>query len=77
MKKIRIRECDWCHANIQLNGRYADPFVINGEHKIFCKIHTIGKEPEKDFMQDYLDDLKNKAPAIPLPNTIYKSDFYS
>ena len=77
MKKIRIRECDWCHSGIQLNGRYADPFVINGEHKIFCKIHTIGKEPEKDFMQDYLDDLKNKAPVIPLPNTIYKSDFYS
>ena len=77
MKKLRIRECDWCHANIQLNGRYADPFVINAEHKIFCKIQTTGKEPEKDCMQDYLDDKKNKAPFIPLPNTIYKSDFYS
>lgn len=77
MKKLRIRECDWCHANIQLNGRYADPFVINAEHKIFCKIHTPGKEPVKDCMQDYLDDLKNKAPIIPLPNTIFKSDFYS
>ena len=77
MKKIRIRECDWCHSGIQLNGRYADPFVINAEHKIFCKIQTPGKEPEKDCMQDYLDNLKNKAPVIPLPNTIYKSDFYS
>ena len=77
MKKLRIRECDWCHDDIKINGKDADPFVINAGYKIFCKIHTPGKEPEKDCMQDYLDDLKNKPPVIPLPNTIYKSDFYS
>ena len=53
--KLRIRECDWCGKDIQVNGKNADPFVINAERKIFCKVHYKGFEPDKDCMQDYLN----------------------
>ena len=33
----------------------ADPFVINAERKIFCKVHYKGFEPDRDCMQDYLN----------------------
>ena len=55
MKLTRIRECNWCKRDIQITGKYADPFVINGERKIFCKVHYKGYEPDKDCMQDYLN----------------------
>ena len=58
MKRIRIRECDWCKADIITTGKYANSFVINGERKIFCKIHYKGYEPDKDCMQDYLNHNK-------------------
>ena len=53
--KLRIRECDWCKKDIQVNGKNADPFVINAERKIFCKVHYKGFEPDRDCMQDYLN----------------------
>ena len=55
MKLIKIRECDWCKRDIQITGKNADPFVINGERKIFCKLHYKGFEPDRDCMQDYLN----------------------
>ena len=55
MKRIKTRECDWCKADIVTTGKYADPFVINAEHKIFCKVHYKGFEPDRDCMQDYLN----------------------
>ena len=35
------------------NEPNSDPYVINLEHKYFCKIHTIGKEPFKDCLDEY------------------------
>ena len=58
MKLTRIRECNWCKKDIQITGKYADPFVINGERKIFCKVHYKGFEPDRDCMQDYLNHNK-------------------
>ena len=77
MKQIYVRQCDWCKTELVLNGKDSDSYVVNAEYKIFCKIHTPGEEPEKDCLRDYVEDSKNKAPIIPLPNTIYKSNFYS
>jgi hypothetical protein len=76
-KTIFSKQCDWCKTELTLNGKESDTYVINAERKIFCKIHTPGKEPEKDCMRDYVEDCKKKAPIIPKPNTIYKSPFWS
>ena len=76
-KTIFSSKCDWCKTELILNGKESDTYVINAERKIFCKIHTPGEEPEKDCMRDYVEDSKNKTPIIPLPNTIYKSPFWS
>ena len=48
-----LRQCDWCGDDIQTTHPNSDPYVINAEHKIFCKIHTPGKEPFKDCLEDY------------------------
>ena len=77
MKKIFVKQCDWCKTELQLSGKESDTYVINAERKIFCKIHTPGEEPEKDCLRDYVEDIKNKTPIIPKPNTIYKSPFWS
>ena len=77
MKHIYVRKCDWCKTELVLNGKDSDSYVVNAERKTFCKIHTPGEEPTKDCLRDYVEDNKNKAPIIPLPNTIYKSNFYS
>ena len=76
-KTIYSKQCNWCKTELILNGKESDGYVVNAEHKIFCKIHIPGKEPEKDCMIDYVEDCKKKIPIIPLPNTIYKSYFYS
>ena len=68
-KSVMAYQCDWC-------SNTTESFVVNGEHKHFCLYQTPGHPPIKDCMQEYLDDLK-KNPIIPLPNTIYKSNFYS
>ena len=70
MKHIYVRKWDWCKTELVLNGKNSDSYVVNAERKTFCKIHTPGEEP-------VVEDSKNKIPIIPLPNTIYKSDFYS
>jgi len=61
MKKVRVRSCDWCNHNIQTTGKYADPFVINAERKIFCKVHYKGHEPDRDCMSEYLKNNKEKT----------------
>ena len=76
-RSIFAKKCDWCKTELILNGKESDTYVVNAEKKIFCKIHTLGKEPEKDCMRDYVEDCKKKAPIIPKPNTIYKSPFWS
>ena len=48
MLKVRVRACDWCNRDIEVNGKNADPYVINAERKIFCKVHYKGHEPERD-----------------------------
>ena len=63
-------KCDYC-------GKITDIFIVNAEHLKFCRHQYPGHKPTKDCMTDYLQDPKNKTPIIPLPNTIYKSDFYS
>jgi hypothetical protein len=76
-KTIFSEQCYWCKTELILNGKEADSYVVNAEHKHFCKIHTPGKEPEKDCMNEYVKDCKKKIPIIPKPNTIYKSPFWS
>ena len=76
-KTIYSKKCDWCKTELILNGNESDTYVVNAEHKIFCKIHTPGKEPEKDCMDEYVKDFKINKPIIPKPNTIYKSPFWS
>ena len=76
-KTIFSKQCDWCKTELILNGKDSDTYLVNAEHKIFCKIHTPGEEPVKDCMRDYVEDCKKKTPIIAKPNTIYKSDFYS
>ena len=66
-KTIFARKCDWCNTELILNGKDSDPFVINAERKIFCKIHIPGKEPEKDCMDEYIKDKKSKIPIIAKP----------
>ena len=60
MLKVRVRACDWCNREIQITGKNADPFVINAEHKIFCKVHYKGHEPERDCMDEYLKNTRRK-----------------
>ena len=75
-KRIFTNKCHWCKTELILNGKEADTYVVNSEHKHFCKIHTPGREPEKDCMDEYLKDFKINKPIIPKPNTIYKSPFW-
>ena len=57
MIKVRVRSCDWCNCEIQITGKNADPYIINAERKIFCKVHYKGHEPERDCMDEYLKDI--------------------
>jgi hypothetical protein len=66
-KTIFSQKCDWCQTDLILNGKESDSYVINAEHKIFCKIHTPGKQPEKDCMDEYIKDSRKKSPIIPKP----------
>ena len=61
MLKVRVRACDWCNRDIQVNGKIADPYVINAERKIFCKVHYKGHEPDRDCMSEYLKNNKEKT----------------
>ena len=50
MKKRKLEielKCDYC-------GAYTSSFVVNAEHKTFCKVQTPGFHPDKDCMDDYL-----------------------
>ena len=60
MLKVRVRACDWCNRDIQVNGKNADPYVINAERKIFCKVHYKGHEPERDCIDEYLKNIRKK-----------------
>ena len=75
MKHIFVKQCDWCKTDLILNCKESDTYVVNAERKTFCKIHTPGKEPEKDCLDEYTKDFKKNKPIIPKPNTIYKSLF--
>ena len=66
-KTIFSSKCDWCKTELILNGKEADSYVVNAEHKHFCKIHTPGKEPEKDCMDEYVKDKRKNSPIITKP----------
>ena len=56
-----MRQCDWCGTDLQTNEPGSDSYVINQEHKIFCIIHTPGKEPFKDCLADYAEDRRKNV----------------
>ena len=56
-----MRQCDWCGAELQTNEPGSDSYVITNKHKIFCKIHTPGKEPFKDCLADYAEDRRKNV----------------
>ena len=66
-KSIFAKKCDWCKTELILNGKESDTYVINAERKIFCIIHTPGKEPEKDCMTEYVKDKRKNSPIIAKP----------
>ena len=45
-------KCDYC-------GSMTDRFVVNMEHKRFCRHQYVGFPPEKDCMDDYIKEKKN------------------
>ena len=45
-------KCDYC-------GSMTDRFVVNMEHKRFCRHQYVGFPPEKDCMGDYIEEKKN------------------
>ena len=45
-------KCDYC-------GSMTDRFVVNLEHKRFCRHQYVGFPPEKDCMDDYIKEKKN------------------
>ena len=58
-RPIFVRDCDYCGTQLQTNEPGSDSYVINAEHKIFCKIHIPGQEPIKDCLEDLLRSKKN------------------
>ena len=60
-KRVFMRQCDWCGTDLQTNEPGSDSYVINQEHKIFCKIHTPGQEPFKDCLADYAEDRRKNV----------------
>ena len=56
-----MRQCDWCGTELQTNEPGSDSYVITNTHKIFCKIHTPGKEPFKDCLSDYAEDRRKNV----------------
>ena len=63
-KNIFVKQCHWCKSDLTMNGKEADSYVINAEHLVFCKIHLPGKEPEKDCMEDYINEKKEKQKRL-------------
>ena len=45
-------KCDYC-------GSMTDRFVVNMEHKRFCRHQYVGFTPEKDCMGEYIEEKKN------------------
>ena len=45
-------KCDWC-------GNYTTSFVVNLEHKHFCRWQTPGFPPDKDCLEEYWQEKIN------------------
>jgi hypothetical protein len=73
-KRIFAKKCDWCKTELIMNGKEADTYVINAEHKLFCLKTTIGKEPEKDCMSEYLKAQPKKPKLTDKITAIKKLD---
>ena len=56
-----MRQCDWCGTDLKTNEPNSDSYVCTMDHKIFCKIHTPGKEPFKDCLADYAEDRRKNV----------------
>ena len=54
-----MRNCDYCGTELQLNEPNSDSYVVTIEHKIFCIVQTVGEEPIKDCLEDYIRSKKN------------------
>ena len=50
-------KCDYC-------GERSETFVVNGEHKTFCRKQTPGYPADKDCMEDYLNEKKKEKQSI-------------
>ena len=68
MKTVFVKQCHWCKTELTMNGKDADSYVVNAQHLIFCKIHSPGREPEKDCLDDYA---KHKKDNPIFSNTSY------
>ena len=54
---VMMPKCDYC-------GERSETFVVNGEHKTFCRIQTPGYPADKDCMEDYLNEKKKEKQSI-------------
>ena len=50
-------ECDYCKTK-------TESFVVNAEHLRFCRLQTPGFPPDKDCMEDYLNEKKKEKEQL-------------
>ena len=50
-------ECDYCKTK-------TESFVVTAEHLKFCRLQTPGFPPNKDCMEDYLNEKKKEKQSI-------------
>ena len=50
-------KCDYCKTE-------TESFVVTAEHLKFCRLQTPGFPPDKDCMEDYLNEKKDKEKRL-------------
>ena len=50
-------ECDYCKTK-------TESFVVTAEHLRFCRLQTPGFPPDKDCMEDYLNEKKKEKEKL-------------
>ena len=57
-RQLRIAvKCDYCKNE-------TESFVVTAEHLRFCRLQTPGFPPDKDCMEDYLNEKKKQKESI-------------
>ena len=57
-RQLRIAvKCDYCKTR-------TESFVVTAEHLRFCRLQTPGFPPDKDCMEDYLNEKKKQKESI-------------